>query len=684
MTGHEDIPTLQADFRAAVIQAITGAGDDPEHPETAKQIKYLEQEHIVHLEQTGIYISGKNDIPGFRRVVFLGPGHDGNYVSGETHVIAVTSDSRLVTGTIGYAGYRDIDEQKPITTAQAIGTLVNPDGADLKFSNGYVNLDLRDINNPKYATNSINRIRGHVYFSKLDNETKIEILQFLYQQIQTRLVSARIAITDALDDNILCDMRENNLMKVSEGRWLTGGDGAAADVIMARQQAIRAYPLLSGMFHQDNIWHDVIDMKASLSKAIANYFNVSETRVKRLSGLTWKQVGFMPLPIKEAENIVSDFLHLPDNGFPKNTMQFEDLEIIQEFGRNLYNEELVDITGRLSENGNIWRYITKMKQTSGSNVDDAVNFLARKLVAPAMIHENERNKPKISSCPVTIKDHSCFMLKANTAIRTHFSFRELLDWSDRYHRNIARYEDRLEIISIDRDWQGMLGTIDLGDGCIARELTSSVELKVQGRAENHCVGGYVSRILDSMEHSADRATLVFSLEQNDRILSTAEIKCFREDSASGEFGQKKKHHLRAHVEQNLAYDNKPPCHMAENLAEQVAARLQKAGMDVFRTYLDGLHAVCTEHDRISDLGYHIAECGLDPCNRTHLEIVWKELGLALPQRFREGGLDALIRHGLRKPPKGISREVQFDNQDVINVEGQHDVQQEGMPEYDGP
>ena len=706
MTGHEDILTLQADFRAAVIQATTGSGDDPEHPQTAEQIRRLEQEYAMHLEYSRIYISGKNDIPGFRKVVFLGPDHDGNRITGHIHVIAVTSDCRLVTGTIRHARYMSIDDYKPITTAQAIETLVNPDGRDLKFVNGYVNFDLRDIDNPKYTSNSINQISAHVYCSDIYTEAKNEIVKFLCQQIQTRFTSARLAIVDALDENILCDMQENNFTKVSKGRWLTGGDGVAADVVTARQQAVRAYPLLSGMFYQDETWHDVIDTKASLSKAIANYFRVSETRVKRLSGLAWDQVGFMPLPLKETENMVSDFLHLPDNSFPRNARQFEDLEIIREFGNNLYNEKLLDITGRLSKNGNLWRFITRMKETSGNNVDDAVQFLARKLVAPAMIYKNEhkqddRNKSGMSS--YSEADYSYFNFnftrEAKIAIKDHFSFRELLDWSDRYHRNIARYEDRLEIISVDRDWQGMLGTIELDNGCIARELTSSVELKAQGRAEDHCVGGYVSRILDNRDHSEGRAMLIFSIEQNDRILSTVEITCYREHSPSDEFGQKEKYHLCAHVEQNLARNNKTPCHMVENLAEQIVARVQQAGMKAFLTYLDGLHAVCTEHDRISDFGSYIAECGLDPRDRTHLEIVWEELRSAMPRRYRNDDLEGLIQSGLYRKtcqtdsPKMQSscqdrvihaegqRTIYAEGQHVIHVERQQDMQPERMPEY---
>ena len=120
ITGHEDIQALQADFRAAVVKAITGAGDDPEHPETRPQIEILEQKYANHLEQTGIYISGKNDIPGFRRAVFLSSEFTNRSFPGQTGVIAVTLDGRLVTGLVRN---KNPDDRKPVTTAQAIKAL---------------------------------------------------------------------------------------------------------------------------------------------------------------------------------------------------------------------------------------------------------------------------------------------------------------------------------------------------------------------------------------------------------------------------------------------------------------------------------------------------------------------------------------------------------------------------------
>ena len=651
MTGHEDIRALQADFRAAVVKAITGAGDDPEHPETVKQIKYLEKEYANHLEQTGIYISGKNDISGFRQVVFLGPGLSCPRINGGKGypgVIAITLDGRLVTGEIRP---RNPYNEKPVTTVQAIEALVDLHQSEQEFINDSIHfyLDYRtnyERNNYFKMTVSLGKFNFFLdHYGHIEYGARTEIKRYLFQQTWDRLAPVRCAILNALDKNVLHDLQKYDLIHISDGSWLTGGDGdgITEDVIMARQQAVRAYPLLSEIFRHDYVLCNTIDGKTSLSKAIADYFNVEERKVKRISGMTWQQTGSVSQPLESLHFMISDFLDLPDKCFPKTVEQFQHLDILKEFACNVYGESLIEFTEHLSKNENPWQLIDRMKQVSGSYVIDAVNFLVQKLLVPAMIADGEIPGDTLEK---TGRDE----------ILKHFKVKELLDWSDRYHRNIARYEDRLEFISVKQDWPGMLGTIDLGNGCRARELTSSVALKTQGRAEDHCVGGYVSTILDREGHSKGQAVLIFSLEQDDRILSTVEIICFLKCSAEDEckqdeceeeqIEQDKKYYLHTKILQNEARSNKSPSCMARDLAEQVAARLREAGPETFLTYLDQLHDTCVEQERTSGFESYMVNCGFDPHNRAHFEKVWDELAVALPNRFRKYGLKSFIANRL--------------------------------------
>ena len=435
-------------------------------------------------------------------------------------------------------------------------------------------------------------------------------------------------------------------MKFEYGYWLTGGDGASENVVIARQQAIRAYPALAKEFYYKRKYRNVIDARDPLSPVIAKYYDTSERKLKRIQGLT---LQYIDADLEFPDQRIRDIFDLPDGTVPKNRQQFLQLNIIRNFGQRVWDSDLPETMRRFSEDGNLWHLVDRMEQTSAENVLDSINFLARKLLVPI----------EISKIPLAEYQNIYYRIFFDDMIieaKNHFSVRELLDLDQRYHRNIARYEDRLDIITVERNWPGMLGTIDLGNGCVARELTSSVSLKAQGRAENHCVGGYVSRILNRTDHSRGQATMIFSIEQDDQILSTAKINCYREFPESDNPEQ-----LRTEVCQNKAHRNTSPSRMAETLAKEVAARLQQAGPKAFQTYLDGLHEACAEHDRISNLEYHIVECGLDPHNRAHLETAWNELREALPKRFRDKEIDGLIRYGLYDQVRKTSEEPSRNN-----------------------
>ena len=693
MTRHENISILQKDFRAAMIQAMTRAGEDPENPEAGQIIEMIGRRHTAYLEKTRICMSGKNSIQGFRQVVILSPEFschtDTDTDTGWPGIIAVTSDGRLVTGSVRHG---NTDNKKPIVPMEVIDSLQagqsGPEFSDGDYSLVFENFDktsMSEKNIHKSGLKNNHVTFGHSLLHSLDNYIQLDSYAVLDEQMKNRINMIRHVLFSALDKNVSGDMQESNLMKIEYGYWLTGGDGASEDMIIARQQAIRAYPALAKELYYN--FSNTIDAREPLSPVIAEYYNISQYKLKRLQGLTRE---YIDVDLKDPYQRIYDILDLPDGTVPKNRQQFLQLNSIREFGRRIWKLELPDTMSRLSEDGNLWRLADRMEQTSADNILDSVKFLVRKLLVPVeinKIHSDQYSwayhKIKMKFPELLLETFNDISIRAEDQVLTYFSARELLDLDQRYHRNIARYEDRLDIITVNRDWPGMLGTIDLGNGCVARELTSSAALKAQGRVEDHCVGGYVSRILNSQDHSRGQATMIFSIEQNDQILSTAEINCFRE------LGQ-----LYTEVYQNMARSNTSPSRTAEDLARQVAARVQQAGPKTFRDYLDGLHDARAEYDHVSDLEYYIVECGLDPHNRAHLEIVWEHLGPALPKRFRRNGPDAFIKYGLeRKIPEEPSRKNRPDNSRSGNNKSDRigfsetdfqKTEQEGILEYGGP
>ena len=701
MTGHENISILQEDFRAAMIQAATTAKNGLENPKTGQIIDLAEKKHAAFLKKTRVCMSGKNSIPGFRQVVILSRelSCHTDINTGWPGIIAVTSDGRLVAGFIRHM---NPDNKKPIVPIQVIDALQSgqsgPDFSDGDYSLVFENsgtTSMSETNIHKSGYNNNYKTIGSSLCSSLENYIQFEVYNFMDMQMKFRTNKIRDTLFTALDENVLSDMQENSLMKIEYGYWLTGGDGVSENVIIARQQAILAYPALADWLYYQ--FRDTIDAREPLSPVIAKHHNISERKLKRIQGVPREYIDIDWL---EPGKRIYEIFDLPDGTVPKNRQQFLQLNVIKKFGRRVWDLNLPETMRRLSEGGNLWRLVDRMEQTSAGNVLDSVDFLVRKLLVPVEINKISLDKYFWSYHKINPETFDDIRIKARNQVLTHFSARELLDLDQRYHRNIARYEDRLDIITVNRDWPGMLGTIDLGNGCRARELTSSTTLKVQGRAEDHCVGGYVSRILSSKDHSTGQATMIFSIEQDDRILSTAEINCFREFPESDnpeqlrtEICQNKAHvtivesdnpeQLRTEVCQNNARSNTSPSDMAETLAKQVAARVQQAGPKAFRTYLDGLHEACAEHNSISNLEYHIAECGLDPYNRAHLEIAWENLRSSLPKRFRRNGLDALIRYGLAgKTPEEPSRTNRPDHGQSDKT-GFSKAEQEGIPEYDG-
>ena len=696
MTCHENTSILQENFRADMIRVIIGVGDDPENPKIRQEIELAEKKHAEFLEKTRICISGKNSIPGFRQVMILSPELFCYTSADWPGIIAVTSEGRLVTGTIRHG---NPDNKKPIVPIQVIDSLQagqsGPEFSDGDYSLVFENsratsmseTDIRII-----GCDNICETIGIYSFDLLGNNIRFNFYDFLEVQMKKRIDMIRHLLFIALDKNVLHDMQESNFMKIEYGYWLTGGDGASENMVIARQQAIRAYPALANQLYY--LFSNTIDAREPLSPIIARHYNTSERKLKRIQGLTRE---YIDVNLEDPEQRINDIFNLPDHTVPKNQQQFRQLNVIKEFGRGIWDLGLSQTMRRLSEDGNLWQLANRMDQTSADNILDSVNFLVRKLLVPIQIN-------KISIVQESEDYYKTWIYEmipqARKQVLAYFSVRELLDLDQRYHRNIARYEDRLDIITVNRDWPGMLGTIDLGNGCIARELTSSKALKIQGRAEDHCVGGYVSRVLSSKDHYMGRATMIFSIEQDDRILSTAEINCFREFPESDNPEQLHTEvyqnnarsiiaesdnpgQLRTEVCQNKARSNTTPSRVAEDFAKQVTARVQQAGPNAFQTYLDGLHESRVEQDRISGLAHYITECGLDPHNRAHLEIAWENLKPALPRRFRGNDLDAFIKYGLAgKPPEEPSRTNRPDNSRLDNNQPDKtdfsEIEQEGI------
>ena len=625
----------------------------------------LEEICKTWLAKSRISISRPNQFPGYRSVVLFNPMFFDKiafryYDSSIITLVTVTSDGRLNSHEFrsafdGNSIHLSIKEALKLLETDQYKRIIKDKNADTDM---ILSGPGSGING--WLQNHKNHLAETMYSFK--SVPRKEIVTYLGKFTEQDFKQARLALRNALDPDVVKIMHGTRLASIREIKWLTGGDGVSPEIILARKQAVRAYPILARQFPDVNsttllnatTLRDAIDARASLSDAIATYFNLDkdgqQRKVKRLQGLTWQRAHANPY---ETEHRIREILNLPEETVPKTQKQFRQLRIFKNFGKSVFDECLLCQTmERLSKDGNPWNLVDRIEQTGGMNVNDAVVFLARKLHVPAILNKIDRIADHHGITPprrLTQDDdnrfHQMMMTMAKNAIRSGFKIKELLDWSDRYHHNIARYEDRLVTIDMEQDWPGISGTIKCGHGHVARELTSSMALKTQGRMENHCVGGYLPSVLEGENNLSKEIILIFSIEKNGKILSTVEIGCFRESChfIDSETGRKTKtFQIKARVIENLAHSNKAPSRDAVRIANQVTKQLEQNKPDAWKSYLDGLEHSRAEQDRISGIDSQIRNCGFDPFDRAMMERVWAELKPALPRALRRVKLDEFI------------------------------------------
>ena len=639
----------------------------------------LEEKYENCLEKSCILISRPNQFPGYRSVVLFNSFFNNNRIFQDSNLVTlatVSSDGRL-NSHLYYCEYGVI--KSPSSIGDAIKLFeTRPDE--------WKEMDNRDTRLILFGAGSgidswFPTIEKNLesIMSLLISVPRTEVIKSVRKQVQHDFKQARLALCNALDRDVLKIMRGTGLASIRAGGWLTGGDGVSREIILARKQAVRAYPILAQQFvtiHSGAL-RKAIDARTSLSDAIAFYFNLDKTgqkyKVKRLQGLTRQRTGFYfdhnityCRDISDRERI-RGIINLPDGIVPETRDQFRKLKVIEEFGYRVFVKTLCQTMARLSREGSSWKFIDRIEETSGRNVVDAVDFLARKLYIPVLLNKIGMIADHRGITPPRrlTEDHGdnlyeIMLAEVKKTILQGFKIRELLDWSDRYHRNIARYEDRLVAIRLEQDWVGISGTIEFGDDYIARELTSSKALKMQGRAEDHCVGGYLPLIVMGVNNPLNEAVLIFSIEKNNEILSTAEIGCIRKPCRSIDCKTGIKTEIfqtRARVVDNLARSNKGPSRDAKRIATRIVKHLEQVGPDAWQAYLDGLEQSRAEQDRISGIDAQIRNCGFDPFDRVMMERVWRELRQGLPRKFRNTGLDGFIDH------------VQLDREILIKILG---------------
>jgi hypothetical protein len=198
----------------------------------------------------------------------------------------------------------------------------------------------------------------------------------------------------------------------------------------------------------------------------------------------------------------------------------------------------------------------------------------------------------------------------------------------RWHHVRQNFENEVMTSRDPLAWAPLLGEIDL-DGVRAVELTTSAALDRQGQLERHCVGGYTGVVMGA---TSERASLIFSLEREGRILSTIELVVSQSPWDKKEISWR--------ISQNKAAGNAEP----EDAALRAGMRLRDALAELpkrqVRDYLTGIRTNATQ---IRDqLALATTRLGGDVVNPDLPERVLAVYAEVLPKTLRGISLDGLI------------------------------------------
>ena len=321
-------PDLRRTDVASLRAMLEKTVSNPQAPCFKDEIDKFERSYADHLEQTRIFISRPNQVPGYRTFIIMGPGIE--YPDCDhADIIAVTADGRLVMEEVICDFGTDLSVSSIIATSNRL--------ISERFNEG----ERSGINGCPLDLFGVKTTDFQNYGQELDLELEPflhnpdicdKILEIIKEEIKNHLTLVCDALCNALDRDVLTTILDTEIVSFEQGEWLTGGDGVSREIILARQQAVHAYPILAFLFNSYcPLMGQAIDNRTSLSDAIAAYFKTDTRRVKRLQGLTWQHVATGPKG-RELFSRIRDILEFPEGAVPKTPEQFRKLDIFQELG----------------------------------------------------------------------------------------------------------------------------------------------------------------------------------------------------------------------------------------------------------------------------------------------------------------------------------------------------------------
>lgn len=562
-----------------------------------------------------VSVSGLDVIPGYRRVVLLGEGFcEGKHLA----LITVNGQGRVDT----YKIPRSLNKA-------SMGVMLEnrtDDPGEL-----LVNL------NPRSSA-AYELCRYGPSFNE-NNEGKKKALSMFSGMRKSKLRKdmniALWAVRESMDPEALRIMRSTHMTHISAAAWLTGGQcnlnteknervRCHEDHLSRyRKQAVRAYPLLA---KEIMAWSNQVDQGEPLAPLIEQKFYLDAKKVKMLNGLTWQKARCSPLKPHDTILMIKDAKAVPTTKAHFATLSWAKWAST-ELGKEWSTWAL--------PSKDAWRLTPHLHRLEPNALKDMIYDLTKRIYLPTLMRNMNAKKNPLNearSAHFLLAERILGMEKLCARHLLSLNPSELADNVERWHRNLGTYNDELDLAAPKISWTGFLGTVPVGK-VHARELLSVSELKSQGAAENHCVGGYLNSVLGQSWRGGH--SLIFSLEKDDKVLSTIEIQVIaREEQGKAVF--------EVHIQQNHAKRNTAPTKEAqkagEALAGQIRKSLNKEKWSAYLTGIEGAQRISQEADNLSPTAKHI---GYDPSDDVAFARAWELMSNLLPRKVRKAGPDGM-------------------------------------------
>lgn len=224
------------------------------------------------------------------------------------------------------------------------------------------------------------------------------------------------------------------------------------------------------------------------------------------------------------------------------------------------------------------------------------------------------------------------------------SLKSLREAQVRWHHVRQTFENEVMTNQDPLSWGALAGEVDLGD-VRAIELTSSAALDRQGGEEKHCVATYTATVMGA---TSKGASLIFSIEEGDRILSTIEIIVKQ--------SQWDKKQLDWKINQNKARGNAEAGPVALEAGERLLKILSNLPLKKVISYLTGMQHNTTQ---IRDsLALATTRAGGDIVNSDLPERIMATYEDVLPKNLRGIGSEGLLRELSRLVEADVSQQLE--------------------------